>query len=119
MQGWCKGRFLAPPQTDGPNRPGVSETAHTQIINSYLAAHRESRQQCHSYAARDHADDGGETRSSELMALRFGMKAELQSLFAKAMFVLEYHHGCSAQFGSLGRRTFRHEGISRPRPQDK
>ena len=53
------------------------------------------------------------------MVLRFGMKAELQSLFAKAMFVLEYHHGCSAQFGSLGGCAFRHEWISRRRHQDK
>ena len=106
-------------QTDGPNRLGVIERAHTQIIKSYLAAHRESRQQCHSRAACDHADDGGETRSSELMVLRFGTKAELESLFAKAMFVVEHHHGCSAQLGSLGGCAFRHEWISRRGNQDK
>jgi hypothetical protein len=61
----------------------------------------------------------GKTRSAELMLLRFGTTAELQSLFAKAMFVLEDHDGCSAQLGSFGGCAFRHERVSRRRHQDK
>ena len=53
------------------------------------------------------------------MVLGFGTKAELQSLLAKAMFVVEDHYSGSAQFGSFGGCAFRDEWIFRRGHQNK